>query len=591
MLIISGWIYVLGCIAAFAVAAANGANDVANSFATSVGSKALKMWHAILIASICEFSGAALLGSRVATTIRNNIATPKAFVNHDDIFMFGMLCALISVASWVFFATYMEMAVSITHSIIGAIIGFALCSTAGAGSIDWNSIGTIVASWFASPAISAAISFIFFTTIRAVILRHENAFNRVLMLFPVIVAITFFINVMFIIFKGGIASITSGKGSGLASGSQITTAQGFGIAVGVGVGGGLLVGLLAIPFLRQRIGGLSEEEVERMAKERGNVVGKLDVVSKQVTEGEVKIIDGGAASVDDSSSAVSEKKYSLIDRLVHQKLIDDAAHANRTVVTLHETAEVFPIRAELAFGYLQIFTACFASFAHGSNDVANSIGPLSAIVAVFQGGPGTMANAVANKGNVNVPDWVLFIGCSGLVVGLTLYGHIIIAAMGMKYAKITPSRGFCAELSFSFVVVIGSFLGIPLSTTQCIVGAILGIGLAEGRKDAVNWWIFGKTLFGWIITLIVCGVMTALTFSFAVYAPSLIYPLSANNCLAFYGGSRPADANQPNFFSMPVNTTLGDQTSYVIDTQDGTLYGFFGYPSTGQVISFGSLNQ
>lgn len=157
--------------------------------------------------------------------------------------------------------------------------------------------------------------------------------------------------------------------------------------------------------------------------------------------------------------------------------------------------------------------------------------------------------------------------------------------MGSKYAKITPARGFCAEISFAFVVVFGSFLGLPLSTTQCIVGAIMGIGLAEGRKDAINWKIFLKTAAGWVATLILCAIFTALIFSYAVYSPSMYYPLSKANCLTFYGGAQPVDTKQfPFFFSMPLNTSMGDPSSYTINVKDGTLIGLFGYPSTGQVL-------
>jgi sodium-dependent phosphate transporter len=367
----------------------------------------------------CEFGGAALLGSRVSGTIRSGIAPPAPFVNHDDIYMFGMMCAVIVVTTWVFFATYIEIPVSITHSIVGAIIGFALCSTAGSGSIDTTVLGTIIGSWFVSPALSAVVSFTLFTVVRTLVLRHDDAFYRMLLFFPFIVFITLWVNIVFIIFKGGIASVSSGKGSGLASGSQITTGVGFGIATGVSFGVALISGVITYIWMKRNIGNLSDAQVRELAEDKGNIV-----VGDDDAEKNEPVKEGDKA---ETGSTESEKKYSFIDRLFHQPDVDRAAKANSKVVTIQTSAEVFPVRVELAFAYLQIFTACFASFAHGSNDVANSVGPLSGIVAVYNGGPGTMAVAAANKGNVTTPDWVLFVGCTGLVVGLSLYGHKIIA--------------------------------------------------------------------------------------------------------------------------------------------------------------------
>jgi sodium-dependent phosphate transporter len=455
------WIYIVACIGAFALAASNGANDVANSFATSVGSKSLKMWHAVIIASICEFAGAALLGSRVAATIRSGIASPQAFVNHDDLLMFGMMVAILVVTVWVFIATSLEMPVSITHSIIGAIIGFSLCSPAGGEAVKWNAVGLVVASWFISPAISGIISFLLFTLIRFLILRHENAFSRVLYFFPFIVFLTVWVNVVFIIFKGGIASVSGGKGSGVASGASISVGAGFGIACAVAGAAAIIVGLVTIVWIRRNVGNMSKDTAQEVAREHNIIQNDDEAEAQQGTQTPVpdaeaaprtvQLVDPAAPTMmpgaavtpsavaaapqpsngkptsASSSTEASEVHYSFIDRMFHQKRIDDAAKANARVEKMHAKAEKFDVKVELAFSYLQIFTACFASFAHGSNDVANSVGPLSAVVAIYNGGPGTMQRAVANKGNVDVPIWVLFVGCSGLVVGLSLYGHIIIA--------------------------------------------------------------------------------------------------------------------------------------------------------------------
>lgn len=166
------WVFVLTCIAAFAMAMGIGANDVANSFAATVGSKTLKLWHALLIAGVCEFLGAYLLGSRVTSTIKSGIVDIKTFQGHDDLFMFGMLCAVSCVALWLYAATINEFPVSTTHSIVGGIIGFGLCSPAGGGAIAWPKVGEIVGSWFLSPLLSGVMSAAFFAVVRLLVLRE-----------------------------------------------------------------------------------------------------------------------------------------------------------------------------------------------------------------------------------------------------------------------------------------------------------------------------------------------------------------------------------------------------------------------------------
>ena len=120
------WIFIAACIAAFITAYALGANDVANSFAPSVGAKTLRLWQACLIAAFCEFFGAYLLGARSTDTIKSKIVSLKVFEGSDDLLMFGMLCADLGAGIWMLTATRYELHVSSTHSIIGAIVGMSL---------------------------------------------------------------------------------------------------------------------------------------------------------------------------------------------------------------------------------------------------------------------------------------------------------------------------------------------------------------------------------------------------------------------------------------------------------------------------------
>jgi sodium-dependent phosphate transporter len=193
---------------------------------------------------------------------------------------------------------------------------------------------------------------------------------------------------------------------------------------------------------------------------------------------------------------------------------------------------VFDTETENAFNYLQIFTAIFNSFGHGANDVANAIGPLSTVYAIWS--DGSVVFLESNK--VSVQVWLLALGGAGIVFGLATYGYKIMSVIGVQLIKVTPIRGFCIELAAAFVITVGSFLGLPLSTTHCMIGATIGIGIAEKSffESNVNWSLFGKIFLGWIFTLVVAGFLCAALFSFATFSPSQIYPISEGNCLVEY---------------------------------------------------------
>jgi len=148
---------------------------------------------------------------------------------------------------------------------------------------------------------------------------------------------------------------------------------------------------------------------------------------------------------------------------------------------------------EKIFAVLMVFTACAMAFAHGSNDVANAVGPLAAIVSVIESG-GEVAKKAA------LPGWILLLGAGGIVFGLATYGFRVIATVGKKITELTPSRGFAAELGAATTVVVASGTGLPISTTHTLVGAILGVGLARGIS-ALNLRTIGSIFMSWIITL------------------------------------------------------------------------------------------
>jgi len=212
----------------------------------------------------------------------------------------------------------------------------------------------------------------------------------------------------------------------------------------------------------------------------------------------------------------TSKAYNLVRGLTYSMNVDvkEAVKTDARVSEIHQNTEAFDVRTEEFFKYIQIFTAICDSFAHGANDVANAMGPFMGIYAIYVSG------SVSYKTSSTEDDgiWILFIGGLGIGIGLLLYGYKIMRAIGVKLTAITPSRGVSIELGSATVIIVGSYLGLPLSTTHCQVGATVGVGLLEG-KGGVNCKLLTKIVIGWVITLIVVGLTCALFTSQGIFAP------------------------------------------------------------------------
>ena len=234
------WIVIIGGAFAFFAAAGIGANDTANAFSTSIGSKSLTIKQAVVLASIFETSGAILMGSRVSETIRKGIADYECFIDDSQALMYGCMWVVFSVGLWLFLASYYEMPVSTTHSCVGGMIGMTMLA-GGMDCVIWyketddfpyvGGVSGIVLSWFLSPIFSAIVAgFIFFMT-RLTVLRRENSFNKSYVLLPILVGMTLLLNSFFIIYKGG-------KGIGLDDISESTAVL---ISLGIGAASGLAI--------------------------------------------------------------------------------------------------------------------------------------------------------------------------------------------------------------------------------------------------------------------------------------------------------------------------------------------------------------
>lgn len=387
-----------------------GANDVANAMATSVGSKALTIKQAIVVAAIFEFFGAVLAGGEVTQTVRKGIVDVDLLSGTPELLVYGMLAALLAAGTWLFIASGRGWPVSTTHSIVGAIVGFAAVGI-GVDAVQWGKVVTIVMSWVASPLTAGFIAYLIYQTVQRLILRHEDPLARAKRYVPVYIFLAAFTITLVTILKGL-------KHVGLTISLRDSYILAIAIAVGIAI-----IGALAI------------------------------------------------RRIEPDKKAEKHQHFYTVERV---------------------------------FGILMIVTACGMAFAHGSNDVANAIGPLAAVINVAQNG------YVAEQSSL--PIWVLLLGGGGIVIGLATFGRHVIATVGKKITQLTPSRGFAAELAAATTIVIASGTGMPISTTHTLVGAVLGVGMARGI-EAIDLRVVGRILVSWVVT-IPAGAFLAIVFFF-----------------------------------------------------------------------------
>jgi len=506
------WVVVFGIFAAFFAAFGIGANDVANAYATSVGSKALTVKQACALAVVFEFLGAFLGGGAVADTIRKGIGKTDCFEGENDaaLLMYGNLCVVTIVGFWLLVASWAEMPVSTTHSCVGGMIGMTIVLK-GADCVVWSKptdsanlyipkgvIG-IVLSWVFSPVLSGIFAVILFTVTRKVVLRSAASFDRAIKFYPVLVWIMIWINVFFTIAKGAKKKICTDE-NWLCNGKGKPNA---GVAAGFSCGVGLAAALLLFPLygmIRKRVDGMSFDD---SSSTDAAPAPKKDLESSTTDAAKVEVVEPT-----DKMGKFKKAMMTSLDTNPHASIEEDTS-----VNAIHANAEKFSPKAEAVFRYIQIATAIFDSFAHGANDVANAMGPFMAIWAIYQSG------SVSKKSDTDDDGlWILALGGIGIGLGLVLYGYKIMRAIGVKLAVITPSRGYAIELGAAIVIILGSYLGIPLSTTHCQVGATTGVALMEGGKG-VNKFILMKCVVGWILTLIVVGINAGFLVAQGVHAP------------------------------------------------------------------------
>jgi len=528
------WVLVFALFLGFMAAFGIGANDVANAFATSVGAKSITLRQAVIIASIFEFSGAFFMGSRVTDTIRKGITDNALFEDDPALLMFGMMVVLFSLSVWLLVATYYRLPVSTTHTVVGSLMGVAICAR-GWDAVDWSVVGKIVLSWVLSPVFSGLFAVILYLIIREGILKRQDPALWCVRTYPVWVFVTVFIACFYTIYKG----------TPSLSLDEISLGAAIGIAAGAGAFCALILAFAFVPWLEEQMEDekaialfsddhKSPQTPENNSKDQSAGTVEISEFDKE-KQTDVKRNPGATEeayysdSFDEPEKLKAEKtdaedpktakmadagatEKSWWQQMADMTAVDDDDIFEPDVAAIREAAKSFDPKTEYAFSYLQVFSACFDAFAHGANDVANSIGPLAAVCGIYVSGE--------IEDEVEVQWYVLIIGAIGIVVGLALYGYNIIEEIGSRLTKITPSRGFSIELGAALVVITGSRMEIPLSTTHCQIGATVGVGMVGGL-NTINWRSLLKIVGGWVITLLVAATITGLVFSFAVCSPSL----------------------------------------------------------------------
>ncbi len=401
---------ILACLFGFFMAWGVGANDVANAMGTSVGSKALTLKQAIIIAILFEFAGAYLAGGAVTQTIRKGIIDADLLSQSPEFLVFGMMASLLAAGTWLLIATHFGWPVSTTHSIVGAIVGFAAVGIS-VDAVHWGKVGTIVMSWVVSPITAGIISYALYRSVQALVLDTDKPFENAKRYVPLYIFLVGFVVAMVTLTKG-----LKHIGLHLSWGESAT------ISVALGA-------------LSMAIGIVMQRRI------------KID------------------------ANADKDYHFSSVEKV---------------------------------FGVLMLFTACAMAFAHGSNDVANAVGPLAAVVGIVNS-----AGEVAQKSVM--PSWILLLGGGGIVAGLVMYGHKVIATVGNNITELTPSRGFAATLAAATTVVVASGTGLPISTTHTLVGAVLGVGLARGMA-ALNLKVVSTIFISWLITLPAGAILSIIFF-------------------------------------------------------------------------------
>ncbi|OLN81926.1 Phosphate-repressible phosphate permease pho-4-like protein 4 [Colletotrichum chlorophyti] len=563
------YIFAITTIFSFLDAWNIGANDVANSFATSVSSRSLTMKQAMAIAAVAEFAGSVSVGSRVTDTIRNRIIDPALYDEHPGVLLLAMMCAIFGSSVFLSVATRNGLPVSTTHSIIGGLVGAA---TASVGikkvSWGWDGVSQVFAAWIVAPGIAGILGAGVFVMTKRFVLTRTNAVRNAFYTIPLYTFVTFSALIMLIAWKGIQLQVD-------LTASQVLIAV-FSVATGMT----MLQAFFLLPYLWRKI--VSEDwqlkwpmiwrgpwllnrpppplpppglkKVNIRDYYRGHLTADelayvrasetlLESIQSSQTPSDLFKDDHPVSapptlSLPEAPSTTESRRESSefipprppspwnslpvigwrINRVLLRGLEKDVITLQKRnavlswdIEDMHSRAPHYDNRAEYMYSALQILTASAASFIHGANDVSNSIGPFATAYDIWRTG-----NV---RRSVGVPLWILCFGGGAIVLGLFTYGYHVMRNLGNRLTLISPSRGFAMELGSAITVLMATRLSLPVSTTQCITGATVGVGLVNGDWRCINPRLVAWIYFGWFITVPVTGLLSGSLMALILNAP------------------------------------------------------------------------
>ncbi len=473
-----------------------GANDVANAMGTSVGSGALTLRRAVILAAIMEFCGAFFLGPHVTDTIRKGIIDTELFKVDPDgarMFCFAMLAALLAAGAWLQIASYFGWPVSTTHSIVGSIVGVG-CVYGGIEAVNWfggdgfnalttlrgkGGLSSIVASWVVSPLMSGTIAYFIFRFILKRIFYRPDPVAAARVWTPIIVFFVMVTMMLVLSFKGLKPFWKDNFG--------LKPMDFWPLTIG-----------LSVSLFSGVAGALTSRRLARKVKSDDPALARLQAdlyTARAMSKALMHLRRVHSTAVGETQD---QAKRALHEAESLYQQVRDRTRGNTDSHVYHNVERIFI--------YLQIISAGFVALAHGSNDVANAIAPLAAVIETAK----NMQVATESP----VPMWVLGIGGVGIVVGLATWGWRVMMTVGKRITELTPSRGFCAEFAAAVTILIASVCKLPISTTHTLVGAVLGVGLARGI-GALNLNTVRDIIVSWVIT-IPAGAGLAIVFFYAL---------------------------------------------------------------------------
>lgn len=586
------YVFVIGTFFAMLDAYNNGANDVANAWATSVSSRSISYRWAMVLATVFEMTGAIAVGARTADTIKNGIIPTAAFQGNAGVQMLAFTCALAGASTWVMWCTRHSAHVSSTYSLISAVAGVGV-AVAGASNVQWGwnngkGLGAIFAGLGMAPAISGGFAATIFMLIKVTVHMRKNPIPWSVFTSPFFFLIAGTICTLSIVYKGSPSLKLSNKPSWYIAS----------VTMGVGVGLAILAAIFFVPFLYARVikkdgsvrwyhiiqGPMLMKRPVAEGSEQAKIPDYAVVHHDEEPDDEDKISqETGITSAQDygnekSLTTVETQKVQLSQRelmkqgeqRLHAKLRQGKGPLGWAMRLLHDNpmgpgqiyevhnmkimlkripamivvgalygvhydihaaqtgiagtpegdrmarvyghAKKYPNEVEHAYSFVQVLTACTASFAHGANDIGNAVGPWAVIYSAWNTG-----DAAGSK--APVPIWQLAVLSATISLGLITYGYNIMKVMGNKITYHSPSRGCSMEMGAAVTVLLFSQFSLPVSTSMCITGATVGVGLCNGSFKAVNWQRVGLLGFSWIMTIPIAGTLAGVIMGLVLNAP------------------------------------------------------------------------